>query len=120
MPKQPNTTKVPPVISKRRTRPLGPFSYLLMCTLSRLPKAHSYGAVLEQQLSEQYHELIDLAQVYVALGRLEGKDFIVGSDQMAPTGFKHTVTVYTITAEGRAALKHAARFYKMLAAAAPD
>jgi DNA-binding PadR family transcriptional regulator len=111
---------IQPITSKRRTRPLGPFSYLLMCTLTGLPKEHCYGSVLEHHLSDQYGEMIDLAQVYVSLQRLVEKGFIVGTEQTAPTGFKHTVVVYTVTAKGREALTHAAHFYKMLAAAAPD
>lgn len=103
----------------KRERPLGPFSYLLMCTLMRLPAKQCYGAVLEQDLSEQYGEMIDLAQVYVSLQRLAEKEFIIGNDQKAPTGYNHTVVVYRITASGREALAAAARFYKMLAAAAP-
>lgn len=110
---------IQPITTKRRTRPLGPFSYLLMCTLHGLPKDHCYGSVLEHHLSDQYGEMIDLAQVYVALQRLVEKKLITGTEQTAPTGYKHSVVVYTITPLGREALAYAARFYKMLAEAAP-
>lgn len=93
-----------------------------MCTLYQLPLEHRYGAVLERHLSDQYGELIDLAQVYVALQRLakEDKGFIKGTEVTAPTGYNHSVIVYEITDRGKEALAHAALFYKMLAAAAPD
>ena len=121
MAKRPVTSKpLHPITTKRRRRPLGPFSYLLMSTLSRLPKEHCYGAVLEQQLSEKYNEVIDLAQVYVALQRLAKAQFVKGKDQIAPTGHNHPVVVYTITPQGWEALEHATQFYKMLAADAPD
>lgn len=120
MPKQPTTSTAVSYTGKKRTRPLGPFTYLLMCTLDRLPQKLRYGAVLEKELSQQYGELIDLAQVYVGLQRLRDKKLITeGKEQLAASGTKHTVFVYSITPAGREALAHAASFYRMLAQAAP-
>jgi DNA-binding PadR family transcriptional regulator len=86
-----------------------------MRTVNRLPKQLRYGAVLEQELSEKYGEMIDLAQVYVALQRLVDKGFITGQEAPTPTGYKHKVVVYSITPAGREALRHARSFYEMLA-----
>ena len=119
MPKRSPPTALIPPLKSRRTRPLGPFSYLLMATLAKLPKEHCYGAVLERVLSDQYGELIDLAQVYVTLVRLRERGLLSDKQQLAPTGTQHTVTVYAVTPAGREALAHAASFYKMLAEAAP-
>lgn len=103
-----------------RTRPLGPFSYLLMCVLHRLPKRQRYGAILEQELSNHYRELIDLAQVYVALQRLVEKKLLESEMSKPITGTNHNVVVYTLTPAGRKELEQAARFYRMLADAGPN
>lgn len=121
MPKQSVTPAVAPYLAKKRVRPLGPFTYLLLCTINKLPRELRYGAILEKDLSEQYGGMIDLAQIYVGLQRLVEKKFITeGKEQQAPTGTKHTVIVYDITKAGREALTYAANFYKMLAKAAPN
>jgi DNA-binding PadR family transcriptional regulator len=115
------TTQLKPLTpAKRRIRPLGPFSYLLLCTIKRLAPAHCYGAELEQQLSAQYHAVIDPAQVYVALRRMAKEQMIVGKARPSPTDRNYEVVVYTITPKGEEALWDAARFYKRLAAAAPE
>ncbi|MGE3918975.1 MAG: PadR family transcriptional regulator [Hyphomicrobiaceae bacterium] len=89
-----------------------------MCQLAKLPKEERYGAIIERELTDQFNETIDLAQVYVALQRLVDKKLIDGKETQAPTG-NHQVVVYTLKPLGREALRHAAAFYKMLAEAAP-
>lgn len=113
----PASTAKPLSPRPRRRRALGPFSYLLLATIARLPEEYCFGSELEHHLSKQYGELIDLAQCYVTLSRLAEGGLIKGKERPSPTNAKYTVVAYQLTADGRDELAYSAQFYQMLAAA---
>lgn len=99
-------------------RPIGPFTFLVLDALRKLPPAHRYGAAIEEHLSARIKQLVDLAQVYVTLKRLEGKQLIAAKEMPAPSGSAHTVVCYTITAKGNHAFTEAIPLYRQVGKAA--
>jgi DNA-binding PadR family transcriptional regulator len=91
-----------------RRHPLGPFSYIIMRAIDKLPNNQCYGSYL-----------VDLAQVFIALSRLEDKSFVKSKDAPAPTGSNRTVKVYTITPIGRAVMEEAGIFYRAVTSLDP-
>jgi DNA-binding PadR family transcriptional regulator len=102
---------------RRGQRPLGPFSYLVLRTVEKVPERECYGLRIEEQVSEYLREIVDLAQVYVTLKRLEAKGLIIGKQAPAPNDTGHTVTLYRLTHEGKQALSAASIFYERVHAA---
>ncbi len=113
------TRTLTPTTRTQRPRLLAPFSFLVMSTIERLQPEHRYGAEIDRILNEKFGELTDVTATYVTLLRLVGKGYLKGKDVLAPTGFKHVVTTYTLTPDGKAALQLASDYYKMLAAYSP-
>ena len=95
-------------------RPLGPFSYLVMRSIHKLPPRQCYGLKIEEHISEHLGELVDLAQCYVTLKRLQAKRLIVGKQAPAPSGTAHKVTLYRLTAAGKEAIAAATIFYRLV------
>ncbi len=106
---------------KRRPRhPLGPFSYLIMRTLSQLPADHCYCSYLELHLRQVFKDRIDLTQIFIASKRLAARGYIKGTPAKSPTGANRTVMLYSITDAGSAILKEAAVFYSAITSLDPE
>ena len=99
---------------RRGRKPLGPYSYLVLRIISQLPPDHCYGLKIEEEISRRMKESSDLSAVYVTLKRLEAKRLVVGKKAPSPSGRKHKVTIYRITARGHEAFQASAPFYQLL------
>lgn len=107
-----------PTARNSRRRPLGPFSYQIMCLLHSLPKAQRYSTAIEKELNSKFGENVVLAQVYVALNKLCEHKLAVSESAMSPDG-SFPVYLYTITPDGYEELKYSVSFYRQLVQAAP-
>jgi DNA-binding PadR family transcriptional regulator len=116
---QPSPQAFPP---RRRgsRRPIGPFAYLVLCAIRKLPAADRYGLMIEDHVSRHLGQLVDLAQVYVSIRRLEKQKLITGKLSKTKRETGHKVTLYTLTAEGKKALGIGRQFYERVHAASGD
>jgi DNA-binding PadR family transcriptional regulator len=119
---QPVNTTIP----RRRAedRPVGPFAQLVLCAVKKMPANDCYGSRIEEFISAKLGELVDQAQVYVTLQRLEKQDFVRGKSGTRPSRSSSTkskpkgsVTNYTITESGEIAMGKAAIFYQRVSEA---
>jgi DNA-binding PadR family transcriptional regulator len=85
-----------------------------MRTVKALGPAKAYGIAVEEHMTNQLRAIVDLAQVYVVLKRLEHRGFLMKKKAPAPTGSGQTVIAYTITDAGAEAMALAATFYNQL------
>jgi len=95
-------------------RPLGPFSYLVMRTIQKLPPRQCYGLRIEEDIAQRLKQVPDLAKIYVTLKRLQARHLIIGTKAPTPNGTKHKVMLYRVTKAGKQALDEAAPFYRAL------
>jgi DNA-binding PadR family transcriptional regulator len=89
-----------------------------MKTVMRLSKVghdQAYGLNISEHITNELHAIVDLAQVYVVLKRLEQKRGYLSKRTMpAPSGSGHEVIVYTVTPAGADAMATAGAFYQHL------
>ncbi len=98
--------------ARRGLRPLGPFSYLVMRALQSLPPTDCYGLKIEQHISENLAEIVELSAIYVTLKRLQAKKYITAKPVPSPAGNKHQVMLYRLTAQGEHAIAFSTEFYR--------
>jgi DNA-binding PadR family transcriptional regulator len=90
-------------------------AYLIMQIVDTLSVPHASGMNVEEALSNLLGEVVDTGQVYVTLRRQQKNGLLADRDVLSPNGSGHTVTVYSVTEAGRAAMAASARFYAVVA-----
>ncbi len=108
-----------PAPARKTRRHLGPFSFLILQVLDELPPGERYGVRLEQELRARLApELVLLAQIYTALGRLKAERLVRRREVPSPATLGYNVVLYEITDKGRQRYNEAAPFYRAIGAAA--
>lgn len=109
----------------RRKKPqqegeLGTFTFLLLCIMKTLPGEEWYAARLHEEINRYREPPITVAQVVVALKRLQIKGYVEYEEGRPVTGRGYKVKIYSITSEGERKFKEAIAFYKAIRSLIPE
>ena len=99
---------------KRGNRKLGPFAALVLRTVVELPERDRYGLVVAQTVKAKLVEGCDVAQVYVALHRMQKYGYLTSVEENYSKAETRQVRRYRMTAAGVVALKIAYDYYAMV------
>jgi hypothetical protein len=98
---------------------MGPVAFLIAQIIDWLIANHgeafASGMRIEEEMSLLLGELVDTSQVYVTLRRQEQLGRLRARPCLSPHGTGHTVTAYSVTDAGRAAMNASQKFYAIVA-----
>jgi DNA-binding PadR family transcriptional regulator len=83
-----------------------------MRALQTLPARDCYGVKIEEHITEHLDEVVDLAQIYITLRRLQQRQFVTSKQAPSPASPGHVVTVYKLTRAGAQAISASTAFYR--------
>lgn len=94
--------------------PLATFQYIVFRAVQRLGRHAAYGMAVEDYITSHLPDLakkIDAAQIYITAKRLKKLGYLDAHDGQPSNQSRHTVTFYSVTAQGVRAADEAAAFY---------